>query len=374
MGLVTKVVKINWNSSNKKHYEELGYIFTKYGDEFEVKVEDLSKGSGVKVSCICDNCGEEFKTIISNYNKHIDKYKHIYCRKCSFKLYGIKNRSFNKINNGNSFYDWCIKNNRQDVLDRWDYELNDCSPKDISYGNNKKCWFKCLDHPEHKSELKQISSFTSGQEGSIKCKQCSSIGQYIVDNYGEEFLWRVWSDKNTISPFEVSISSHKEVWWKCLDNKHEDYERSCNSSINYEFRCPKCSKEKEMSTLEENIIKYLTEELKYDIKTEYNCSIIPINPKTKKSLPFDNEIILENGKHLIIEVHGRQHYYFSKNSSYCKTKEELHYRQLLDRYKRIKCIQAGYEYLEIPYTAFDKEDTYKKLIEDKIKTLTNRYK
>ena len=23
-----------------------------------------------------------------------------------------------------SFYDWCIENNRQDLLDRWDYDLN----------------------------------------------------------------------------------------------------------------------------------------------------------------------------------------------------------------------------------------------------------
>ena len=41
-------------------------------------------------------------------------------------------------------------------------------------------------------------------------------------------------------------------------------------------------------------------------------------------------------------------------------------------YKRIKCIQAGYEYLEIPYTTFDKKDTYKKLIDDKIFNIINK--
>ena len=30
--------------------------------------------------------------------------------------------------NKKSFYDWCVENNREDILDRWDYELNDCSP------------------------------------------------------------------------------------------------------------------------------------------------------------------------------------------------------------------------------------------------------
>ena len=81
---------------------------------------------------------------------------------------------------------------------------------------------------------------------------------------------------------------------------------------------------------------------------------------------------MENGKHLIIEVHGEQHY---KIGNYTKTKEELQQRKLIDRYKRIKCIQSGYEYLELPYIAFDNEETYKKLIDDKIKEiLTNNYK
>lgn len=116
--------------------------------------------------------------------------------------------------------------------------------------------------------------------------------------------------------------------------------------------------------------------LGYKVKTEYSCTIKPINPKTNYPLLFDNEIVLKNGKHLIIEVHGEQHYnchfYTIKKKI---TKEEiekkLHYQQVKDRYKRIKCIQAGYEYLEIPYTAFDKKETYKKLIDNKIKEILN---
>ena len=57
MGLITKTVKVKWNSSNKKHYIELGYKFTKIKDEFEVKIEHLTKGSNIKVKCICDGCG-----------------------------------------------------------------------------------------------------------------------------------------------------------------------------------------------------------------------------------------------------------------------------------------------------------------------------
>ena len=375
MGLVSKVVKIKWNSKIKKYYESLGYIFTKMGDEFEVKVKDLTKGSNVKVDCLCDCCGELLIWKYQDYNKCVKKDGKTYCKGCADKLYKGENVRKTKLKNGKSFYDLCIERNRQDLLDRWDEELNGCSPEDISYSTSKKYWFKCNRHPEHKSELKNINSFANGCEGSMDCKKCNSIAQYIIDNYSEEFLWIIWSYKNEISPFEVSIRSNKKVWWNCLNDKHESFKRSCDNSVRYEFRCPKCIEEKEESIIEEKVRLYL-EELGYEVKTEYSCTIIPVNPKTSYLLPFDNEIVLENRKHLIIEVHGIQHYKLQgKNSKYLKkrkTPEEcLHQRKLYDRYKRIKCTQAGYEYLEIPYTAFNKKDSYKKLIDNKIKEILN---
>ena len=45
--LITKTVKVKWNPKTRKHYESLGYEYTKIGDEFEVKVDDLTKGSNI---------------------------------------------------------------------------------------------------------------------------------------------------------------------------------------------------------------------------------------------------------------------------------------------------------------------------------------
>ena len=36
MGLIKEKIKVKWNGATRKHYEELGYSFTKYGDEFEI--------------------------------------------------------------------------------------------------------------------------------------------------------------------------------------------------------------------------------------------------------------------------------------------------------------------------------------------------
>lgn len=350
------------------------------GTTIEVNVYDLPKNSNIIVQWKCDgeNCNKIITGTYQNYNKYIKDNGKIYCRICvgnngefySFEQWCIdhdrldilsrwdkeKNKcepneisfsSSKKIwfkcdtnpnheselknldnfvhgHEGsmeciqcNSFEKWCINNNRLDVLDRWDYDKNKYKPSKISYKSSKKCWFKCLIHPEHKSELKSIQHFTSGQEGSIACNQCNSImqklldlnlihhldmdknnkegldlwsisygsnteiwfkclekdyhgsyklecnkfirgtrcsycgtntklhpldslGQYIIDNYGEDFLWKVWSNENTISPFEVYPGSNEKYWWNCPDGKHKPFLRTCKDSKRCDFRCPEC--------------------------------------------------------------------------------------------------------------------------------------
>lgn len=320
MGLITKTVKNKWNGSNRKHYESLGYVYSKKGEEFEVKVEHLPKGSAIKVQCRCDSCGKELSWSYHDYLKQVKEKGLTFCKKCANELYAKEKMIKTMLSSSKSFCDWCIENNRQDVLDRWDYELNNRSPKDVCYGTSKKYWFKCNKHEWHKSELKNISDFINGCEGSIECTQCKSIaqyiidnfpnkkleeiwdfeknenldpwtiknksnkkfwfkcqekdyhgsyettcvifssgsqcpyctnrngkihpkdslGQYIVDNYGEEFLKMIWSDKNIESPFELAPHSNKVVWWNCDNDTHEEYQRRCSQAITREFRCPHC--------------------------------------------------------------------------------------------------------------------------------------
>ena len=65
--LLTHTVKLKWNAKIKKHYVDLGYIYTKMGDEFEVKVEDLTDGSNAIVKLRCDYCGEVYQCVWNSY-------------------------------------------------------------------------------------------------------------------------------------------------------------------------------------------------------------------------------------------------------------------------------------------------------------------
>lgn len=243
--LISKTVKIKWSGSNRKHYEDKGYIFTKFFEEFEAGIEDLTDSSKalVEARCDCVDCKNAHLKPIRwySYLGQIEKSGKYYCKKCASKLYGsIKSRNI-KLQNGTSFEQWCIDNNRQDILDRWDYELNNYNPSEISFGTTIKPYFKC--HMGlHKSEPKRINGFTSGQNGSISCKQCNSFAQWGISNLGDNFLKKYWDyDNNFINPWEIASQSDKKVWIKCQEKDyHGSYEARCYQIVKGQ-RCPLCS-------------------------------------------------------------------------------------------------------------------------------------
>ena len=52
---------IKWTSSTKNHYVNLGYEFTKYGEQFNVHVLDLTDGCQSEVLIYCDYCKQYLK-------------------------------------------------------------------------------------------------------------------------------------------------------------------------------------------------------------------------------------------------------------------------------------------------------------------------
>lgn len=96
--LLTKNVKVKWRSETRKWYENLGYIFTKWNDEFEVKVEDLSEGSSVEIIYICDYCLEHnvFTLRKMKYSIYIKRKKNsVIVKDCCIKCRPLKVKESN---------------------------------------------------------------------------------------------------------------------------------------------------------------------------------------------------------------------------------------------------------------------------------------
>jgi len=234
-----------WNGKTKKYYEYLGYKFTNMFEEFYVDLKDLQRNSNAKVDVKCDgnNCGKILNICWGDYLKCVHEDGTYYCKKCASNLYGNKNTQTTRLKNGKSFEQWCIENNKQDVLDRWDYELNKLKPSEVSYGSNKKFYFSC---PKgiHKSELNKLSDFTNDLGRVINCKACNSFAQWGINHLGDTFLEKYWDyEKNTVDPWELSRgNNYKSIYIKCQKKEyHETYQTLANSFTNLDCRCPFCT-------------------------------------------------------------------------------------------------------------------------------------
>jgi len=307
--LLSKTVMMKWNFRTKKHYENKGYPFTKMGDEFEAIVEDLTNGSNAKVNVKCDyeDCKDPYLKPMSwyRYTNYVYKDGKYYCQKCAMKLFGGEKTRKTKLQNGKSFYDWCYENLSKEEADkimlRWDYDKNIkngeiLTPKNVSYGSNglnrnrKGYWFKCLDYPEHESELKNINSFTSGQEGSMNCSKCISISTTHPE-FCIFFIYKKDTNK-------YSYGLREKLLMKCPNCGHEK-KISLNTLINSGFGCIKCGDG--ISYPEKFMFNFLEQLLNTNFQTQLTKTTF----KWCDNYKYDFYVDKIN---TIIEIHGLQHY------------------------------------------------------------------
>ena len=282
----------------------------------------------------------------------------------------------------NSFAQWGIDKYGDNFLDKyWDYEKNkEINPWKIDYSSRTSIYIICQDNKFHGSYSILCNIFVNCYPNS-GCPYCHIRGKNgkptMEDSIGYLYPQSVdlWGTKNVASPFEVAPHSHKKVWWKCENGRHDEYKRSVSDMVKYGFRCPSCIAEKNCSMLQEKVSNFISNELGYDIKHEYDCSIVPLSPTLYNNikLPYDNEIPKLK---LIIEVHGAQHY---KSCSWhsltakrngTSAEEEFTKQQERDAYKMNYALEHGFYYLVVPYYE-EENDVYRQTILNKINEIKN---
>lgn len=265
----------------------------------------------------------------------------------------------------------------KDGIEKYWSNKNTISPFDIYKTSVAKVWIKCSECNYHNDYEIEAAHFYNGG----RCSECSHANiVHPKDSIGSKIpkICDIWSDKNIKTPFEYSESSNKSVWFKCENNKHDDYYRSICNSVKYDFRCPECSNERGESIIQEIVRKYVEDKYsEYIVLHEKECTLKPINPKTGYPMRYDIEIYKLK---TIIEVHGRQHYEICgfhnlEASVLGVTPEEIfEMNKERDEYKYNYAINHGYNYLIISYKDIYNSDNYMYIIDDYIESLLNSIK
>jgi hypothetical protein len=238
-------------------------------------------------------------------------------------------------------------------------------------------WFKC-ESGKHESFLYSIPNLTRRPNHECFCPKCNSFAQHFIDKFGEDEFNAIWDyDSNKINPWELNYGSKQDVFAKCINiNEHESYLTNARSLMRGR-RCPVCARSVKISRLQKKMVKYIRDNYRFDIIHEYACSLVCINPKTKYRLPYDNEIVI-NGKHLIIEVNGEQHYFINEWHKAIGKKynlspvDVLKEQQWRDFYKKQYAINQNYEYLAIPFWT-EYNNAYKVIIDRKIHEILSNH-
>lgn len=282
------------------------------------KPEEIGYGSSKKIY---------FKCLNGLHNSELKKIK-------SVIRYGLT------CNQCDSFAQWGIDNVDINFLEKyWDFSKNTINPWEIFKSSNNKIWLKCINKNYHGSYLTTCNTFKNG----CRCPYCSSkkvhpkdsMGQFLKDNN----LFDLWSNKNSKNPFEISIYSNKEYWFKCHNNIHNDYKRSCNNAMRSNFKCPECN----VSKGEQIIIEFL---INYNIFYLYQHEYSDLIGVGGGFLSYDFYLPKYN---LLIEYQGNFH--DGSNGEY--TQINLENQQEHDRRKRQYAQDNNIKLLEIWYWDFE---------------------
>lgn len=141
----------------------------------------------------------------------------------------------------------------------WDYNKNNLTPQDITFGSNKKFWWLCdLEH-SYERKVKDKVKYSS-------CPYCS--GSRVLPGFNDvatthpEIIFQLWDfDKNKdIYPSSYTKGSKKIVWWKC--KKGHSYQLKIHSRTLYGFGCKVCSSNllvpgvNDLATIKPELLKY----------------------------------------------------------------------------------------------------------------------
>lgn len=136
-----------------------------------------------------------------------------------------------------SFEDRCIEEDRQDLLDLWDYDKNKMTPSDVNSHSKERYWIKCP-RGIHESFQHRIDGYID-RNITVHCKECEGFGQWLIDNYGNDYYEKIAALNPDINIMGLRLGEQKrKIKMICPDDESHIFERIPKAFQRTE--CPYC--------------------------------------------------------------------------------------------------------------------------------------
>lgn len=134
----------------------------------------------------------------------------------------------------------CLATLNPDLAAQWHPTKNNkLTPYDVGAGSDKKVWWKCPKGDDHEW-ITGVVKRKNGRECPV-CSGKKAVGSNCLATL-KPFIAKQWhpTKNGDLTPFNVTISSGKRVWWQCP--KVEDHVwRAAVSDRTIGTGCPKCN-------------------------------------------------------------------------------------------------------------------------------------
>ena len=258
-----KVVK--WVCQNGHHYEKdvhsrcagvgcsacSGFVFKPRGRLFDeypelIKEIDTSKNTYDEIKNYTSGSTKPIFWVCKNGHSYdrtpVNKIKSKECPICSNErvVEGI-----------NDLKTWCEANGRAQIIEDWDYSKNKILPTEVSYGSNRKVWFKC--HICGHKWQTVISSRTTQQADCMSCQRRmrSSFPEQCIFYYASKYFPDTINGDMTaldgkeldvyVPSLKFAVEYDGHTWHKDTD-KDVNKDKLCkdNGIVLYRIRETKC--------------------------------------------------------------------------------------------------------------------------------------
>lgn len=194
MGLIIpQTVKVRIGAANYQYYKEKGYMFKKCGDSIEVNVLDLAKGSGIKVKCKCDFCGQETQISYCDVIKNKKNGMLLCCNNTFCKNKKREDTSIKKYGVKSNFQLKTVQDKRKDTWQKKYGVDNPSQSEEVKRKIKETCKKNYgVEHPMQSSEIRKKAQETCQIKYGGNSPMCSKEVQDKVkatceERYGVEY-------------------------------------------------------------------------------------------------------------------------------------------------------------------------------------------